>query len=234
MAVYPRRFYANTFFYQKQLTVPDSVQTEKLPPARCLRAGITGGMGSGKTTVCHIFETLGVPVYYADVWAKTLLQRDPELRENVSALFGAEAYLPDGTYNRPYVAKIVFSDPAKLAALNALVHPAVDRHSRSWHEYWAEAGQAYTLREAALLVENGSFRKLDALIVVTAPEALRIERVLQRDGLSLSEVQARLKNQLPEAEKVKQAHFVVNNDGQHLLIPQVLDIHKRLLEQARR
>lgn len=194
-----------------------------------LRVGITGGIGSGKTTVCRIFEALGVPVYDADYWAKWLIVHDPEVRTAIVGLFGAEAYLPDGAYNRPFVAAIVFENPEKLAALNAAVHPAVERHSRAWHEQQARAGYPYTLKEAALMVESGSHRFLDALIVVTAPEEIRIRRVMERDGISEETVRARLRNQMPEAEKEALADFLIVNDGKHLLIPQVWVVHRSLL-----
>jgi len=194
-----------------------------------LRVGITGGIGSGKTTVCRIFETLGVPVYDADYWAKWLIANDPEVRAGIVALFGSDAYLPDGTYHRAFVAAIVFNDPEKLAALNATVHPAVERHSREWHDQQALAGHAYTLKEAALLVESGSHRFLDALIVVTAPEEIRIRRVMERDGISEPAVLARMRSQMPEAEKVALADYLIVNDEQHLLIPQVWAVHRELL-----
>lgn len=194
-----------------------------------LRVGITGGIGSGKTTVCRIFEALGVPVYDADYWAKWLIVHDLEVRTAIVGLFGAEAYLPDGAYNRPFVAAIVFENPEKLAALNAAVHPAVERHSRAWHEQQARAGYPYTLKEAALMVESGSHRFLDALIVVTAPEEIRIRRVMERDGISEATVRARLRNQMPEAEKEALADFLIVNDGKHLIIPQVWVVHRSLL-----
>ena len=196
----------------------------------CLRVGITGNMGSGKTTVCRIFESLGIPVYDADERAKWLIVNDVELRKGVEAIFGADAYLPDGAYNRPWIAQIVFAQPEKLAALNALVHPAVELDSRRWHAEMAENGAAYTLREAALLIESGNHQWLDALIVVTAPEELRVQRVIQRDHLNESQVKTRLAAQMPETDKVKLANFVIKNDGQHLLLPQVMTIHQQLMD----
>ncbi len=196
-----------------------------------LRVGITGNMGSGKTTVCRIFETLGIPVYDADARAKWLVQHDINLKKEIVAGFGRDAYLPDGSYNRPFIARIVFSQPEKLAALNALVHPAVELDSAQWHQEQTGRGVPYTLREAALLIESGNHRQLDDLIVVTAPEALRIQRIMQRDGLSVKQIQARLAAQMPEAEKVLLADFVVVNDGQQLLLPQVMAIHRLLQGQ---
>lgn len=197
----------------------------------CLRVGITGGIGSGKSTVCHIFETLGIPVFYADTEAKHLLNTDLALRAGVTAIFGPEAYTPEGEYNRPAVARMAFSQPKKLAALNALVHPAVEIASRHWHEQQAVLGAPYTLKEAALMVESGGHKYLDFLIVVTAPEPLRIQRVVQRDGLTEEQVGARIRNQLPETEQVKWADFLIQNDGTQHLIPQVVAIHQKLIQR---
>lgn len=199
---------------------------------KSLRVGITGGIGSGKSLVCRMFAKLGVPVYDADYWAKWLVSYDPEIKKGIVDLFGPEAYTSDGEYNRPYVAKIVFAEPSGLAGLNALVHPAVERHSRAWHEEQAALGHPYTLKEAALMVESGSHKWLDYLIVVTAPEALRIRRVMRRDGLTEAEVRARMASQMPESEKVKLADFVIFNDGMQMLIPQVWRIHRLLVEKA--
>jgi dephospho-CoA kinase len=198
------------------------------PGIPALRVGITGGIGSGKTTVCRIFEALGVPVYDADFWAKWLIANDPDVRMAIIALFGPEAYLPDGAYNRAFVAGIVFNNPEKLAALNAAVHPAVELHSRAWHDQQALVGHPYTLKEAALLVESGGYLFLDALIVVTAPEEIRVQRVMARDGIEAAAVRARIRNQMPEAEKIALANYLIVNDGQHLLIPQVWAVHRKL------
>ncbi len=198
-----------------------------------LRVGITGGIGSGKTTTCRMFQVLGVPVYDADFWAKWLIEHDADLRARVTAVLGPEAYRPDGAYNRPYVARRVFADAALLAALNAVVHPVVEQHSRRWHDEQAARGCPYTLKEAALLIESGSHRFLDALIVVTAPEAVRIRRVMERDGLGEDAVRARMLHQMPEADKVALADFVLVNDGQRPLIPQVWRTHRALLARRR-
>lgn len=193
------------------------------------RVGITGGIGSGKSTVCRIFhEVLGVPIFYADIWAKKLIQFDPELRAGIIDLFGPGAYLENGDYNRPYVANIAFSDSAKLAALNALVHPAVEAESLDWHQRQSELGAPYTIKEAALLVESGGYRHLDFLIVVTAPEDLRIQRVIERDGITEEQVRARMRGQLPETDKLNLADFVIVNDGMELLLPQVWAVHQEI------
>jgi dephospho-CoA kinase len=196
----------------------------------CLRVGITGGIGSGKSTVCKIFETFGIPIYDADYWAKLLITNDIDIKVNLQKLFGEATYLPDGTYNRAYVSKIVFVHPEKLAALNAIVHPAVELHSKMWHIRWANENKPYTLKEAALLVESGAIHFLDKLIVVTAPEEIRIERVIKRDNSTLEQVQARIKNQMSETKKVALADFVIDNSGQVLLTHQVWKIHQQLVE----
>jgi dephospho-CoA kinase len=195
---------------------------------QCLRVGITGGIGSGKSTVARMFAALGVPVYDADYWARWLIQHDASLRQKIVELLGPNAYDASGAYDRAYVAGIVFHDKEKLAGLNALVHPAVELHGRQWHEEQCHTGVPYTLKEAALLIESGSYRHLDALIVVTAPEPLRIRRVMQRDGVPAEAVQARIRNQMPEAEKAALADFVIVNDGAHLLAPQVWEVHRAL------
>lgn len=195
---------------------------------KCLRVGITGGIGSGKTTVCRLFMVLGIPVYDADYWAKWLVRNDPQVKSAILDLFGPEAYLPDGSYNRSYVADIVFKNKETLQTLNAIVHPAVELHSMAWHLEQARLNIPYTLKEAALLVESGSYRYLDKLIAVTAPESLRIRRVIARDGISEAAVRARMKNQMAETEKLVLADYIITNDEQRLLIPQVWDIHRQL------
>jgi dephospho-CoA kinase len=193
--------------------------------------GITGGIGVGKSTVCRIFEALGIPVYDADYWAKWLIINDLLLKKQIEDIFGPEAYLSDGTYNRAFVASQVFSDKNKLAALNACVHPAVAQHGAEWHLAQIERGCLYTLKEAALMIESGSYRQLDCLIVVTAPELLRIQRVMQRDGVDEKTVRARISSQMPEEEKLKFADFIIHNDEKHALIPQVWEIHQKIVQK---
>ena len=190
------------------------------------RVGITGGIGSGKSTVCMIFEQLGIPVYYADQQAKWLMVHDESLREAIAALLGAEAYLPQGQLNSRWIASRVFQHPALLEQLNALVHPAVAAHSEQWH--LRQSSVPYTLYEAALLYESGGYKKMDCMITVTAPLPTRIERVMLRDQCSREEVEARIARQMPEGEKVARADFVIVNDGQQSLVFQVLQVHHSL------
>jgi dephospho-CoA kinase len=188
--------------------------------------GITGGIGSGKTTVCKIFETLGIPVYYADDRAKYLMSHDPVLIAGIIELFGSEAFLEPHLLNRAHIAQVAFNDKEKLNQLNALVHPAVAQDGLNWQV--AQHNVPYTLKEAALLFESGSYRNLDKIIVVAAPLELRIQRVMARDEAKREEVEARISKQMPEAEKVKLADFVINNDGKSPLISQVMAIHFKI------
>ena len=195
-----------------------------------LKVGITGGIGSGKTTVCKVFEALGIPVYYADWHARQLMVNAPRLVAGVKELFGPDAYLEDGALNRPFIAKKVFNNDKKLQQLNHLVHPAVAEDADRWHS--AQENVPYTLKEAALLFESGNYKHLDKVITVFAPEDLRIQRVMDRDQVSSTEVRARMAKQMPEEEKLKRADFVVYNDGTHSLIRQVWVIHQALLAKS--
>lgn len=187
-----------------------------------LTVGITGGIGSGKTTVCKIFETLQVPIYYADERAKWLLNNDEKIINSVKNLLGIEAYI-NGQLNRSYIADKVFNNKELLDSYNEIVHPAVAYDTLEWMQQYVYS--KYVIKEAALLVETGLYLTLDKLIVVTAPTELRIQRVMQRDNTTREAVEARINNQLSEEEKIKVADFVVINDGSISLIEQVLKIH---------
>ena len=191
-----------------------------------LKAGITGGIGSGKTTVCKIFEKLGIPVYYADDRAKKLMVEDPVIVDKIKSIFGKRAYHKSGSLYRKHIARIAFSKPEKLKLLNAVVHPAVAKDSADWTA--AQKNVPYTLKEAALLIEAGSYKQLDKIIVVTAPEELRIQRVIKRDKTDKKSVKARIAKQMPEVEKLKYADFIIKNDGTESLIRQVWEIHQKL------
>jgi dephospho-CoA kinase len=189
------------------------------------KIGLTGGIGSGKTTVAEVFRRLGVPVFLSDDVARRLQEDDPKVKKGIQELFGDEIYA-DGKLDREKVAGIVFKDKKKLEQLNAIVHPAVAEAFQQFCEKHRE--EKYVLKEAAILFETGGNKQLDGMIVVTAPEALRTSRVMQRDGVSQEEVTRRMKNQWPEEEKVKQADFVIVNDEKELVIPQVVEVDKAL------
>jgi len=193
-----------------------------------LKVGITGGIGSGKSTVCKIFEQLGIPIYYADDRAKVLMVEDAQLIVEIKALLGTEAYTDDGQLNRAYVANVVFQDPDKLSQLNTLVHPAVAKDGEEWQKKQQNA--PYTLKEAALLYEAGSYRVLDKIICVVAPEEMRIERVRKRDQINRAAVRARIDKQWPQAKKARLSDFLIYNDGSQSLIQQVMRIHHRLIK----
>lgn len=193
-----------------------------------LRIGITGGLGSGKSTVCRIFSLLGVPVYEADAAARRLMRDDSALKLSIQALFGAESYA-DGAPNRPFLAAAVFGNPDKLSALNALVHPAVFRD----FEAWCQAQNApYVIKEAAIMFESGSHRQLHRVAVVTAPLELRIQRAMQRDGTDRAAIEKRLAHQLPQETLLQKANYMIQNDGNHSLIEQVVQLHRVFLELA--
>jgi dephospho-CoA kinase len=193
------------------------------------KVGITGNIGSGKTTVCKIFEVLGIPVFYADDAAKDVMATDAELIAGVKQAFGNEAYFKDGTLNRKHIAGIVFNNKQELAKLNALVHPAVFRAFDKW-----VLGQnaPYVLKEAAILFESGSYKKCDRTVVVTAPLDLRIKRVASRDGITADEVKSRNGRQFTEEKKLAMANDVIINDDTQLVIPQVLKLHQLYLSLA--
>lgn len=195
-----------------------------------LQIGITGGIGSGKTTVCRIFDTLGIPVYYADDRAKALMVSDPKLIESITKIFGKAAYLADGSLNRAHIATIAFGNKGKLALLNAAVHPAVKLDGLEWHN--AQKNVPYTLKEAALMYESGNYQVLDKIIVVTAPQRVRLKRVILRDQSTAAQIKARMDKQMPEKEKKALADYIIYNHGKRALIPQVLKIHKKLIQLA--
>lgn len=192
-----------------------------------LKVGVTGGIGSGKTTVCLIFEQLGIPVYYADERAKYLMLHDEALVNQVKVLFGSQAYLDDGTLNRKMIADIVFRDPKMLEKLNAIVHPVVLNDGEEWHK--RQQSVPYTLKESAILFEIGSQVFYDKTIMVYAPKDVRLKRVMQRDGVSKEAVEARMARQMEDERKLQLADFVIVNNGELLILPQVVDIHHQLV-----
>ncbi|MCD0489322.1 dephospho-CoA kinase [Pedobacter sp. MC2016-14] len=195
-----------------------------------LKIGITGGIGSGKTTVCRIFETLGIPVFYADTVAKEIMTQDPVLISGVKDTFGGESYFADGSLNNKHIAGIVFNDQAALAKLNALVHPAVFRAFDSWLETNASAAP-YILKEAALLFESGSYKMCDLSILVSAPLSAKLSRVMQRDGVTEAQVLARMDKQFTDEKKMEMADFYISNDETTSLIVQVLALHEQFLSR---
>ena len=193
-----------------------------------LKVGITGGIGSGKSTVAKIFGLLGIPVFYADDAAKKLMNEDADLKAKIISAFGTDSY-SSGILNRSFIAAKVFNNPAQLTLLNSIVHPATIADADKWMQ---RQTAPYAIKEAALIFESGAEKWLDKVIGVSAPSPVRIQRVMQRDGTTADEVTARLNKQMDEDEKMRLCDYVINNNGQELLIPQVLKIHEVLKEQA--
>ena len=188
-----------------------------------LRVGITGGIGSGKSTVSKIFEVLGIPVYYADEASKRLMNENEALKEKLTSIFGEGTYI-DGQLNRSYLSAIVFNDPLKLALLNSIVHPATIKDAEDWMK---KQTAPYAIKEAALVFESGSQEHLDKVIGVYAPAAVRILRVMERDKVTREEVQSRMNKQIDEDMKMRLCDYVITNNEQELLIPQVIKLHQK-------
>jgi dephospho-CoA kinase len=195
-----------------------------------LKVGLTGNIGSGKTTVARVFGSLGIPVFHADDEAKAMYAI-PEVAEEVRKLFGDGVFHPDGQLDLKELAAIVFSQKTELVKLNRLIHPLVRKHFSEWARQ--EHHAPYLLYEAAILVETGFHKFTDRMIVVTAPEDVRIRRVMERDGLSREQVMARIRNQMEETMKSEMADYIINNDDESMLMPQILDIHRHLIQLNR-
>ncbi|MDB5221612.1 MAG: dephospho-CoA kinase [Chitinophagaceae bacterium] len=191
-----------------------------------LKIGLTGGLGSGKSTVAHIFEVLGIPVYYADAASKRIMNDDEKVKEAVQKAFGKEVY-PKGKLDRKYLAEIVFKDEKKLELLNSIVHPATLLDAAEWMN---KQTSLYTIKEAALIFESGSHQSLDYIIGVKAPLLLRLQRAMKRDNISKDEAMARISKQLNEEIKMRLCDFIIVNDEQQMVIPQVLELHQKFLK----
>jgi dephospho-CoA kinase len=195
------------------------------------KVGITGNIGSGKTTVCKIFEVLGIPVFYADDEAKKVMVADDLLIDGIKQTFGNESYFADGALNRKHIAGIVFNNNDELIKLNSLVHPAVFRAFDKWVLQFDDT-VPYVMKEAALLFESDSYKMCDRTIMVSAPLDLRIKRVTHRDGISAEEVQSRNARQFTEEKKREMANDLIINDDTQLVIAQVLKLHQLYLSLA--
>jgi dephospho-CoA kinase len=193
-----------------------------------LRIGITGGIGSGKSTVARIFNVLGIPVYSSDEAAKRLMAEDEDLKKKIVDAFGEGSY-QNGQLNRKYIADIAFSDRKKIELLNSFVHPATIKDATAWMN---RQNAPYIIKEAALIFESGSNEFLDFVIGVKSPLSLRMERTMKRNNVTAPEVEARMKLQLDEDEKMKLCDFIIVNDEKEMLIPQVLSLHQMFLEKG--
>jgi dephospho-CoA kinase len=191
-----------------------------------LKVGLTGGIGSGKSLVAEMFKLLGVPVLHADDTARYLMEHDTKLKSAIGQLFGKEVY-ENGRLNRPFLASVVFNDKSKLEQLNALVHPATIAFAQQWA---ASQTTPYTIKEAAIFFESGSYKDMDKMIGVYAPVEMRLERAMRRDNVTAEVIRQRMDKQMNEEEKMKRCDFIIYNDGTRSVIDQVLSLHQQLLE----
>lgn len=190
--------------------------------------GLTGGIGSGKTTVAKQFKALGIPVYIADEEAKKLMKRSKIIKRKLIQLFGNYAYI-DGELNKPFIANIIFNDKTYLEKMNAIIHPRVKKHFEKWV---LKQDAAYVIKEVAILFENGGYKACDYVITVAAPKALKIKRLLKRDNTTKVKIEAIMNNQWADEEKVKQSHFVIENIEIESINNQVVKIHNQLLKKS--
>ena len=196
-----------------------------------VKIGVTGGIGAGKSVVCRIFAALGIPVYDADTHARHLLMSDPVLVRQVKANFGEESYKADGTLNRVYLANEVFQDEEKLTLLNGLVHPRVAIDFNKWLQLHQNV--PYVIKEAALIFEAESYKNLNAVVTVSAPEELRIRRTIIRDEhRNRQQIEEIIRKQLPEEERLSRADYKITNDDKSLVVPQVLRLHKQFSQAS--
>lgn len=193
-----------------------------------LKVGVTGGIGAGKSVVCRVFHTLGIPVFNADDTAKQLMETNPALVTAIQSLFGSNIYM-DGRLDRKKLASIVFEQPALLQQLNALVHPATIAFGNQW---MATQTSPYVIKEAAIFFESGSYKEMDVMIGVSAPENIRINRAMQREGMTREKVMQRIASQMDDTEKMSRCDYVIINDGTTAIIPQVLQVHQALLGKS--
>jgi len=196
-----------------------------------LKIGITGGIGSGKSIICKIFQVLKVPVYEADSRAKWLMNTNAELKDSIIKQFGTNSYDEHGMLNRIFIATQVFNDGKKVEILNKLVHPKVGQDFLNWVE--VNQKEAYVINEAALMFESGNYKNLDKVITVFAPQKIRVKRVLSRDPQRTEqEILSIMSKQMAEEDKIQKADFIIYNDEVQAILPQVLSIHQKILAIA--
>jgi dephospho-CoA kinase len=193
-----------------------------------LKIGLTGGIGSGKTTVAHIFEVLGIPVYYADDEAKKIMQEDSIVKKKIINSFGEESYV-DGKLNKAHISNLIFHYPGKANLINSIIHPTTIANAKEW---MLKQTTPYAIKEAALIFEANAEKELDFVIGVTAPLPLRIQRIMARDNIDEAAVKARIQKQMNEEEKMSRCNFVIHNNEESLLIPQVLQVHQEILAET--
>jgi len=196
-----------------------------------IQIGVTGGIGSGKSTVCRIFRLLDIPVFEADKEARILQDNDSRIKEDLKGLFGNDIYNANGALNRQKLAEYIFNDKGLLNKVNQIVHPRVNEQYNLWLKKHHEA--VYVVYEAAILFESGRYRQMDKTILVTAPVETRIERVVARDKTDKKLIEERIKNQMPDEEKIPMADFILKNDERNLILPLIIEIDKNLRDYGK-
>jgi dephospho-CoA kinase len=187
--------------------------------------GLTGGIGSGKTTVARIFNMLNVPVYNSDEAGRKITNINSSVKNAIKEEFGADVFDQNDTLNREKLSAVVFNDTSALAKLNAIIHPAVAQDFKMWCD---NQSSPYVIKETAILFEHGLDKHLDGVIVVEAPDELRIKRVMHRNGITEEAVRKRIQQQLPQDELISRADWVIHNNEEQLLIPQVLAVYSHI------
>ena len=190
--------------------------------------GLTGGIGSGKSTVAKVFATFNIPVYNSDIEAKKLMNTSSEIKKQLIFEFGEQVYLKN-YLNKKFLANIIFNDKQKLEYVNSIVHPVVINHFNKWVSLQTTS---YVIKENAILFESGMYKNVDFIVTVTAPEETRIKRVQKRDNSTYEEVKSRIKNQISDKEKIKKSDFVIYNNNTRLILPQILKVHNTILKRS--
>jgi dephospho-CoA kinase len=193
-----------------------------------IKIGITGGIGSGKSTVCTLFSILGIPVYNSDNRAQMLMTQNADVIDKLKITFGDDIYLANGTLNKVKLAKLVFDSIETRQIINTIVHPAVQNDFTLWSSEKNHENAAYVIQESAILFETGIWKRLDAIITVTCPLEERIERIKLRDNCSKTEAIKKIDSQLSDKEKIEQSTFVIESSVKNLLIKNVLEIHNKI------
>jgi len=189
-----------------------------------IKVGITGGIGSGKSTICHFFRTIGIPVFEADTEAKKLINSSEAIKNQLIAEFGGDIYLPNQLIDRKKLAGLIFNSPTLLEKVNRIIHPEV----RVYFNKWVELQKSpYIIHEAAIMFESGFYQMMDYTILVTAPEAERIARVMKRENSTEESVRARMEKQWTDEQKMELASFIIKNDNSELVIPKLIELDKR-------
>jgi dephospho-CoA kinase len=190
-----------------------------------MKLGVTGGIGSGKTSVCRVFNVLGIPVFSADAEARTIMESDEDIIGTINSIAGHNMY-QNGALNRTQLADLIFSNEELLRKVNSTVHPVVLEYFNQWVKL---QDTPYVIIEAAILFESGAFRLVDKILTVIAPIEERISRVIKRNNLTRNQVMNRIKNQTSDEEKIKLSHYVIDNSENAMIIPAIIKIHEEIL-----